>query len=53
MVIASVVLMVLFAQGVSEVNAIGVLAIMNLISTVIIWKLMNHDFNVLIKRILK
>jgi MFS family permease len=53
MVVASVVLMVLFAQGVDEINAIGVLAILNLISTIVIWKLMSNDLNILIKRILK
>jgi hypothetical protein len=44
MVVASIVLMGLFAKGVSEINAIGVLAMMNLVSTFMIYRVMGKDF---------
>jgi hypothetical protein len=50
MVVASVVLMALFAKGVNEINAIGILAAMNLVSTVIIYREMGKDFRHLLFR---
>jgi len=49
MVVASVVLIILFAEGVNEINAIGILAVLNLVSSVMIYKIMGQELKKLIK----